>query len=107
MPASRLRCVLRDDVCEIRVLIRHPMDNGRMRDPVTGAGIPAHYIEHLSLYSGSRLLLDCTLSTALAKDPYLTFDYPEGRAGESITLRWRDNLGQHEEVKAQIESADA
>lgn len=82
------------------------MDNGRMMDSASGERIPAHYIEYLSLHHGKLELLNCKLSTAVAKDPYMTFDYPEGRLGDRITLRWRDNLGQHDEVSALIGAAD-
>jgi sulfur-oxidizing protein SoxZ len=77
----------------VRALITHPMDTGRKLDAVSGTVIPAHFIEALSLFHNDRIVADCRLSTAVSKDPYISFRLKDGAPGDRIKLVWKDNLG--------------
>ncbi|MBT6039054.1 MAG: thiosulfate oxidation carrier complex protein SoxZ, partial [Halieaceae bacterium] len=40
----RIRAQLKEDYCEVKALMRHPMETG-MRKDQSGAAIPANFIE--------------------------------------------------------------
>jgi len=45
----RIRSKRRQQKAQIRILIAHPMENGRNRDPDTDEFIPAHFIQELDI----------------------------------------------------------
>ena len=54
---------IKGDAAEIRVLVNHPMDTGRRKDPA-GNLVPAHFIKHLTVIVGDRTVLDAKRSSA-------------------------------------------
>lgn len=102
MSSIKIRAKQAEGLTQIRVLITHPMHNGRIKDPVTGVAVPAHFIEHLRVEHNGRLIADCRLSTAVARDPYLGFRFRGGEPGDRITVRWTDNLGQSDQLETAI-----
>jgi sulfur-oxidizing protein SoxZ len=78
---------------ELRLLIQHPMHTGRQRDPSGDGLIAAHYLSELRIERNGQLLVDCELSTAVSRDPYLSFRFQGGASGDRITVHWSDNLG--------------
>jgi len=93
MVPIKIRTKQVDGMTELRVLIQHPMHTGRQKDPETGALIPPHYLRSLRIERNGELLADCELSTAVSRDPYLSFRFRGGATGDRITARWVDNLG--------------
>ena len=76
----------------VRMMLSHPMESGR-RKGQDGKLVPAHYIETLTCDKGATNLLTAFWGPAIAKDPYLSFQFRNAKPGEQITLRWVDNLG--------------
>jgi sulfur-oxidizing protein SoxZ len=77
----------------LRILIEHPMETGRRKDEVTGQRIPAHYIDRLSVRHNGKPLLDGKLSTAIAKNPYISLRLSGAQPGDRIEVHWIDNQG--------------
>lgn len=88
----RLRTRTEEGLTRVSALIRHPMQVAR-RDPVTGVATPAHFIEEVVCELNGRVLLTAHLGPGVARNPYLSFAFRGGRAGDTLTLRWRDNQG--------------
>lgn len=93
MVAIKVRTKQLEGVTELRLLIVHPMHTGRQKDTHTGAIIPAHYLSELRIEHNGGVLADCRLSTAVSRDPYLSFRFRGGRPGDRIAVHWVDNLG--------------
>lgn len=92
-----------DGMTELRLLIQHPMHTGRQKNPDSGALIPAYYLRELRIERNGELVVDCELTTAVSRDPYLSFRFRGGTPGDRITVRWTDNRGAsgtHETVLA-------
>ncbi len=96
MVNTKIRAKLTDGTTRVRVLIQHPMHTGREKEAGTETVIPAHFIQRLKVERNGRLMIDCRLSTAVSRDPYLAFRLDGGAEGDRITVSWEDNRGQHD-----------
>lgn len=97
--AIKLRTVNLDTITELRVLLTHPMENGRNRDPLTGMLIPAHFIQTLQVKLNGQSIIHTDLGGSVAKNPFFTFRLRHVASGDLISVEWHDNLGdsEHEE----------
>lgn len=77
---------------EIKLLITHPMENGRNRDPATGALIPAHFIRELVIELNGKVVLSADLGGSMSMNPFFTFRLKQVRPGDRLRVRWQDNL---------------
>jgi hypothetical protein len=55
----------------LQVSIRHPNHSGFQIDPRTGDSIPPHYISHMSLSAGDKLLVDVDSGISISENPTL------------------------------------
>jgi len=91
MAGIKIRTQRQTDYLELKLLIVHPMENGRNRDPLTGELIPAHFIQELHLTLNGQPLLSADLGGSVSKNPYLSFRLLDTRAGDRIEVIWLDN----------------
>lgn len=75
---------------EVRILITHPMDTGRLRNE-QGIIIPTWHITYISIYLAKIPVLSAQFGTALSKNPYLYFKIKAGVKGDALTVKWVDN----------------
>ena len=68
---GELRFWASPDAKSLQVGIRHPNNSGFQIDPVSGDPIPAHYITHLSVSAGGRLLVDADTGISISENPTL------------------------------------
>lgn len=106
MSDIRIEARRRAGLTELRLLIRHPMETGQGRDPLSGALIPAHYIVRLEVDCAGRALLRADTGTGVARNPYLALRFKGGEAGDTLAVRWLDNLGGEGAAQATIVAAD-
>ncbi|WP_198244976.1 thiosulfate oxidation carrier complex protein SoxZ [methane-oxidizing endosymbiont of Gigantopelta aegis] len=92
----RIRSKRRQQKAQIRILIAHPMENGRNRDPETGQFIPAHFIQELDISLNGERVIQADLSGSISKDPYFSFVLNHVKSGDLIRVNWVDNLGIHD-----------
>lgn len=85
-------------VATVRFVIQHPMLIDRT-DPKTGAALPAHFIEEVRVILGSEPLLTADWGQAVSANPFFQFSYSGARAGDELTISWRDNRGQNDTTK--------
>lgn len=97
----RIRAAAADGVTEVRVLMSHPMETGQRRDG-SGELIPAHYITVLKATYKDKTVLDAELGPAVSTNPYLSFKFKGGDAGEKITVSWEDNKGESRTDEVEI-----
>ena len=86
----KIRSQRRDGYTEIKLLISHPMENGRNRD-THGELIPAHFIEQLQIKLNDTLILTANMAGSISKHPFFTFRLKTGNSGDKITASWTDN----------------
>jgi sulfur-oxidizing protein SoxY len=60
-----------EDAKSLLVSIRHPNSSGFQIDPRTGDNIPAHYISHIRIEAGGRVLLDAETGISVSENPTL------------------------------------
>ena len=94
MSSIKMRATLGDDgVTTVKVLISHPMDTGLVKDKKTGNLIPAHFIQEVTCEYNGTNVMTAEWSTAVSKNPYLSFRFKGAKAGGVIKLNWVDNKG--------------
>ena len=89
----KIRALMEGDVCNVKVLMNHPMETGQRRDPRSGQLVPAHFIQNVTASLNGRLVMDAQWSQAISKNPFFGFKIKGARAGDRITVAWTDNLG--------------
>jgi len=90
MSSIKIRTQRMENDTEIRLLITHPMENGRNRD-ANGELIPAHFIEELSLNLNGRTVISVNMAGSIAKNPYFSFRLKNLANGDRISAFWTDN----------------
>lgn len=98
----KLRTDLEAGTAGIRILIRHPMETGAREDPRSGEPIPAHYIRELTCEHQGRTVLTAHWGTGIARNPYLAFRFKGAKAGDSLRIRWVDNLGDEDSLSVTL-----
>ena len=88
----RIRAVQVQDLIEVKLMIRHPMESGLRKDE-NGKKIPAHFIETLEVKCKDRIVLDAYLGMAVSENPFIQFSFKGGTKGDLLEVTWKDNLG--------------
>ena len=86
----------------VKALIKHPMETCRRKDKESGELVPAHYIEEVVCSYQGEPLLTSELGPTISKNPFLSFKFTGGAAGETVELSWKDNKGGSESATATI-----
>ena len=98
----KIRTVRVNGVTEIRVLIPHPMETGLRKDPASGAVVPAHFIQTLTVTAKGKVVVEGQLNTAVAKNPLFAFRIRDLKPGDPISIRWTDNRGESRTDQATV-----
>ena len=77
----------------VRVLMAHEMETGQRRDS-SGDIIPAWYIQEISASLNKRQVFRAEWGPSISKNPYMQFTIKGGQAGDTVSIRWKDNRGQ-------------
>jgi len=88
---------------ELKVLLTHPMENGRNRDPVSGELIPAHFIQQLRISLNDQSLISVDMGGSMAMNPFFSFRLKNAGRGDRVSVSWLDNLGQSDLAEHLIE----
>jgi sulfur-oxidizing protein SoxZ len=76
----------------VRVLMSHEMESGQRKD-TAGATIPAWFIQEVSATHNGKTVLTAMWGTSVAKNPFLEFNIKGAKAGDKISISWKDNKG--------------
>ena len=95
----KIKTRLSDDIAEVKSLIIHPMETGARKDPDTGELVPRHHITQLTFSNNGEDVMVANFSTAVSKNPYINFRFRGARAGDTLRVRWVDNLGGNDELE--------
>lgn len=102
MAKIRMRASIRDGLTTVQAVMKHPMDTGNHRDPVSGEIIPAFFIETVMVHHGSKWIMTGDWSRAVSKNPYLSFAFSGAKTGDVVRISWQDSQGNTESNEAVI-----
>ena len=88
----RIRAQMQGDKAVVRVLMSHEMETGQRKDSA-GKVIPAWHINEVSATHNGKPVLSAEWGPAVAKNPFLQFTVKGAKAGDKITVTWKDNRG--------------
>ena len=94
MSTIKIRASARSGVTIVKCLISHPMETGTRKDSKTGEKIPAHFIQEVVCTHNGKTVLTGNWGTAISKNPYLSFSFKGGAAGDKVGISWVDNKGE-------------
>ena len=98
----RIRAKLKGDTTEVKALMSHAMETGLRKDKKTGEKIPAHFIKEVKCeHNGSQVML-ASWGVAVSKNPYLSFKFKGGSAGDAVKISWEDNMGKTASAEGKI-----
>jgi len=98
----KMRAAAKDGVTTIKALISHPMETGTRKDKKTGEKIPAHFIQEVVCEHNGNTVMTANWGPAISKNPYLSFRFTGGNAGDTVKLSWVDNKGNSDSSEGSI-----
>ena len=101
MSTIKLRAKNKDGVTQVKALISHPMETGTRKNK-KGKLIPAHFIQEVSCKHNGKNVLVAEWGPAVSKNPYLSFSFKGGKAGDAVSISWVDNTGGKDATEAKI-----
>jgi len=88
----RIRAQMAGDKATVRVLMSHEMETGQRKDSA-GKTIPAWFIQEVSAAHNGKTVLTAQWGPAVAKNPFMQFVVKGAKAGDKVTVTWKDNKG--------------
>ncbi|MEJ0046572.1 MAG: sulfur oxidation c-type cytochrome SoxA [Rhodospirillales bacterium] len=89
----KIRATMQGDKVEVKVLMNHEMETGQRKD-ANGATVPAHFIQTVTATCNDKTVLSAQWGTAVSKNPFLSFRFKGGKAGDKVVITWTDNKGE-------------
>jgi len=83
--------VPRNEIFEVRLQIRHPMETGYRTDDA-GKAIPRNVVRNVTCRYNGDLVFAAQLSSGIAANPYLRF-FVVARASGDLVFEWVDDAG--------------
>jgi sulfur-oxidizing protein SoxZ len=88
----RIRAQVQGSGAVVRVLMSHEMESGQRKD-AAGKTIPAWNITEVSVTLNGKPVLTAQWGTAIAKNPFTQFTIKGAKAGDKVSVTWKDNRG--------------
>ncbi|MDE2081917.1 MAG: thiosulfate oxidation carrier complex protein SoxZ [Burkholderiales bacterium] len=89
----RIRAQAAADGTTVRVLMAHEMETGYRKD-ANGKLVPPWFIQDVTAQLNGKTVLTAQWGPSVAKNPFLQFKIKGGKAGDKITITWKDNHGE-------------
>ena len=102
MATIKIRAKAKDGVTTVKTLISHPMDSGFRKNSKTGKLIPAHHVTEVIAEHNGNQVMGANWGGGVSKNPYLSFKFKGGAAGDTLKISWVDNKGESDSVEAKI-----
>jgi len=96
----KVRTALKGETLTVRMLIRHPMEVGGVRE--NGERVKPHFITELSCAHNGDVVMLGHWGGGIAKNPYVAFTFDGAKSGDELSIRWIDNQGGSDEFKTRI-----
>ncbi|MFC1681175.1 thiosulfate oxidation carrier complex protein SoxZ [Pseudomonadota bacterium] len=92
--ATKMKIKAGGDGHEVLCLVKHPMETGLRKDSKTGELIPAHFIEMMTFQLNGTTVAEAIMGQGVSKDPLIGISIKGGKAGDKVTVQWKDNTGE-------------
>ena len=96
----KIRAKVKGDISEVKALMPHDMESGLRRDAETNELLPAHYITEVVAEHNGEIVMTAYWGTAVSRNPYVSFSFTGGVAGDTIKIHWEDNQGDSSTTEA-------
>ncbi len=97
----RIRAQAAGDKTTVRVLMSHEMETGQRKD-AAGKIIPAWFIQEVTAQLNGKTVLTAEWGPSVSKNPFLQFTVKGAKAGDKISISWRDNRGESRTDEATV-----
>jgi len=98
----KLKAKAENGETSVKALIKHPMETGRRKDKESGKLVPSHYIREVSCSYQGEPVMTAEWGPTISMNPFLSFTFTGGTAGEEIEMSWKDNTGDSDSASATI-----
>ncbi len=102
MASIKIRAKASGGVTTVKTLMSHPMETGTRKDSKTGKKIPAHYITEVTAEHNGNRVMTANWAGGISKNPYMSFKFKGGAAGDKVRISWVDNMGKSDSLEADI-----
>ena len=89
----KIRATAKDGMADVRVLMAHEMETGQRKDSA-GKVIPAWHITNVTALHNGKPVLNAEWGPAVAKNPFMQFTLKGAKAGDKVSVTWKDNKGE-------------
>lgn len=89
----RIRAQASGDKATVRVLMSHEMETGQRKD-ASGQVIPAWFIQDVTASLNGKQVFRAEWGPAVSKNPFLQFNIKGAKAGDKLSVTWKDNKGE-------------
>jgi sulfur-oxidizing protein SoxZ len=89
----RIRAQMAGTKATVRVLMSHEMETGQRKD-AAGKVIPAWYIQEVTANHNGNPVFSAQWGPAISKNPFLQFNLKAAKAGDKVSVTWKDNKGE-------------
>ena len=96
---DRIRAVLKHDITDVRVLLKHPM---QPYDEIDAELDQAGFIQVIQCWRNDEEMLRVHCSPETSENPYFAFQLTGGELDDVIRVRWVDNQGRKGIVEAKV-----
>lgn len=93
MASIKIRAKAKDGVTTVKCLMTHPMETGTRKDKKSGKLVPAHFIQEVVGEINGKKVITAHWGGGISKNPYLSFKFTGGAAGDTVKISWSDNQG--------------
>ena len=97
----KIRATSKDGVTEVKVLMNHVMETG-LRKEASGELVPAMFITEVTAKLNDKVVMQAQWGQAVARNPYLAFKIKAGKAGDKVSISWKDSSGDTRSDEATI-----
>jgi sulfur-oxidizing protein SoxZ len=102
MSDIKVRAKIEGGETVVKCLINHPMETGLRKDSKTNELVPAHFINEVICKWKDQTVMSCEWGSGVSKNPYLSFKFKGGAAGDPVEVSWTDNKGESQSEKSEI-----
>ncbi|GAB3499153.1 thiosulfate oxidation carrier complex protein SoxZ [Curvibacter fontanus] len=88
----RIRAQAAGDKATVRVLMSHEMESGQRKDSA-GKLVPAWFINEVSASLNGKVVMTAEWGPAVSKNPFMQFVVKGAKAGDKVSVSWKDNKG--------------
>jgi sulfur-oxidizing protein SoxZ len=88
----RIRAQAAGNNATVRILMSHEMESGQRKDG-DGKTIAAWHITEVTASLNGKTVMSAEWGPAVSKNPFLQFTIKGAKAGDKVSVTWKDNRG--------------